>query len=698
MPILKLLTGPAIGREFAVDGSRTIIGRHPQCEVVLDSAAVSRQHAQIMQVGEEFFVEDLGSRNGTYLNGGLIEELTKLHEGDEVQLSDTKLQFGHHATKLAGTDDSFEIAPSSPSSRLSGSSESSGSSGSKALEDSDRSVEVELDPLALDANVPIGGDPADRQTIEGPGIPEDAGALGGATSGRDLGSGDSAKSQYVINIGDEFDDEERSFAAPFDLESSSMLGDLQMGPPAGDAPPLDSSSIKHKMGPQDVGTGLRRSGSATKLKAVLEIAKALTGILDIDEVLPRTLQTLFRTFPQAEQGYILLQDTETGRLMVKASQARTIGSSDGVQPEHVAVSMTVVRHAMSSGQSLITSNAQDDTRFRSSTSVSQLQIRSIMCVPLTVVSEGGESRSIGVIQLDTRQREETFGPDDLELLNAVAAQVAMAVENAEMHAALLSRREMERDLEFATQVQRGFLPNERPQIQRYSFSDYYEAAKSVGGDYYDYINLPDGRIAIVLGDVAGKGVSAALLMARLYSSSRYQFLTHGDPAKAVTELNADIVDSGMGARFITFVAMVLDPENDKLTFANAGHMPPLLRTPSGAVTTISSDVSRLPLGIMPDQQYQSMTIDFPEGSAVLAFTDGVTEALDADHEMFGKDRLAECFAEFGPEGSDIGDAIRRIVHTVEGFSSGQFDRDDTCLVGFLRRPQRHGATADSPKP
>ena len=649
MPFLKLIRGSGAGREIEISGSRVIIGRHPQCEVVLDNAAISRQHAQVLQVGDEFFLEDLTSRNGTFLNGATLDGRTQLRDGDEVQLSDMYLRF---CQPSAAGEDSFEVRA-----------------------DGDRQSDESSSRIELNFDTDHNGLPADA--VDGLPEPSPSGSI-------DTDS----KSQFVIRIGD-FDGidlasgEEESFAAPSldDLSKDSAF--VHLGASDGvdvidGVGSLDDSSIRHRF---KAGTAAGRSHDSEKLKAVLEIAQALTRVLEIDEVLPRTLKTLFKIFPQAEQGYILLQDTATGRLKVKASQARHLGKATET-PEHVAVSMTVVRRAMSSGEALLSANALDDTRFQASTSLSQLRIRSILCAPLVVIGGPKDGTAIGVIQLDTRQAGNEFVEDDLELLAAVAAQVAQAVENAEMHEQLLARREMERDLEFATQVQRGFLPNERPRIEGYSFSDYYEAAKSVGGDYYDYVQTPGDRIAVVLGDVAGKGVSAALLMARLYSSSRYQFLTSEDPGEAVTKLNADIVDSGMGARFITFVAMLLDYRNHTLTLANAGHMPPLLRLPDGTVQPISGDVSSVPLGILPDQTYRSMTIDFPAGASVLAFTDGITEALSEDREMYGKARLTERFGEI--EG-DIGDSIRGIIKSVDDFSVGTVDRDDTCLVGFRRR-------------
>lgn len=582
MANLKALQGETVGKVFPIDGARVTIGRHPQCEVVLEHATVSRSHAQILVAGDEYFVQDLNSRNGTYVNGSKIDGRLPLCNGDEIQLSDVLLLFQQQSEVLSETDHSCEIP---------------------ILETVDPSPEVDESRMYL-PQFPLGNLSSDSVS--------EAGEIRSKLDARTGSSSDNLKKAGVV--------------------------------PA-----------------------------SQKLAAVIEITRSLSRVLELDRVLPRILQTLFKTFPQAEQGFILLLDPKSQRLKVKASRTRNDRQADAV-----AVSMTVVREAMNSCEAILSQCVADDSRFSGATSLTQLQITSVMCVPL-VMQDG---RSIGVIQIDSRDHEREFGEGDLELLVSVAMQAAMVVENAQLHEERLAQRDMDRDLEFARQVQRGFLPNERPQLEGYSFSDYYEAAKSVGGDYYDYIPLPNGKVAITLGDVAGKGVSAALLMARLYSSARYLFLTHDSPDDAVTALNEDIASSGMGQRFITFVAMVLDPERAELTLLNAGHMPPLLRLADGETRTISQSVSSLPLGILPTTVYESETIDLPPGASVLAFTDGVTEAMSPERELYGRDRL---LTRFGETSGDVQTTMKSLISDVRSFSSHSAERDDTCLVLFRRR-------------
>src|SRR5262249_43316217 len=197
-----------------------------------------------------------------------------------------------------------------------------------------------------------------------------------------------------------------------------------------------------------------------------------------------------------------------------------------------------------------------------------------------------------------------FTEDDLEVLTSVAAQAALSLENAHMHTAALRQRDYERDLDFATQVQLGFLPSERPRVEGYEFFDFYEAAQRVGGGFFDYVMLPEGRVAVTVGDVAGKGLPAALLMARIYSDTRYELLIKPTPADAMTSLNTIVCSSGLGHRFITLAMVILDPAAHLLTLVNAGHLPPLMRSRRGAVKPMGTDVSALPLGIQPGPKYR----------------------------------------------------------------------------------------------
>jgi len=574
--VLKVVKGPSSGAVFELHGERTVMGRHPNCHVVLENGAVSRHHAQILESHGTYFLEDLRSRNGTFLNDEQVDGRSELNDGDEIRVCDIVMLFEMHGS------------------------------------------------ATLPAPVPR------------PGQTSQAGERG---------------TREQVPTHDRTLSPDHSVAAAMpSFESSSVIGTI-------DARRRTSDAVQHP---------------EIKLQAVLEITRALGRELEVDAVLPKVLAALFQIFPQSAQGFILLKDPDSTKLVVKATRVRK-----GSEAEAVAVSMTVVRQAMDSAQGLLSQNAMEDSRFKQSASLNRMQIRSVLCAPLV----GQDGTAIGVIQIVTRGSAEVFNNDDLDLLVSVASQAALAIENAELHEQLLVQREFERDLEFATQVQLGFLPKSRPRIPHYAFADYYEAALRIGGDYFDYIALPGGMLAVTLGDVAGKGMPAALLMARLYSSARYQLLTASSPAVAMAGLNREIASSGLGHRFITLLVLVLDPVKHELTLVNAGHLSPLVRRKDGRVESIGREESGLPLGIVPDQEFRSSRHALDAGESLVAYTDGITEAMNEEREIYGRRRLEECIS---TQGNDIDSSVKCIISDVEAFVGENTLRDDTCIVGFQR--------------
>ena len=434
-------------------------------------------------------------------------------------------------------------------------------------------------------------------------------------------------------------------------------------------PPAEGSSVLSALEASSTGRGLRLNvRPEVKLRAILEISSALARVLDLEQVLSVILKSLFKIFNQADAGFVLLKDPETNRLKVHASHC--LAANDD---EDIPISMTVVRQAMDQTQAILSADVMGDRRFRSSESLTDLRLRSLMCAPLL----GTDGSALGVIQLSTFEASNPFTYDDLDLIVNVTAQAALAVEYATLHATIIRQREVERDMSFAAQVQQGFLPSVSPQIQGFQFADYYKSAFDVGGDYFDYVKLPDGRLAMAIGDVAGKGVSAALLMARLHASARYHLLSATSAALAMTELNAEISNSGFGFRLITLVFAIVDPKLKTVCIANAGHLPPLHRAVDGRVTPIGMQTSGLPLGVLPEQNFNEMTLSLAPGESLVFYTDGITEAMNAQEEMFGKTRLQNSIASSTGE---IELMVNELIGTVEAFCDSSSQRDDICVT------------------
>lgn len=435
----------------------------------------------------------------------------------------------------------------------------------------------------------------------------------------------------------------------------------------------DRSSIISRIDARS-GSGVRLSVKPeVKLRAILEIGKHLGNVLNIDDVLPSILDALFQIFPQADQAFVLLKEEQDEEPQVRACRNRR------KDDDSMSVSRTIVNRAMRTGEAILSADASEDSRFVSSESLAGLQIRSMMCVPL--ITQSGQR--LGVIQITTFDLRSKFTEDDLDLLVNIATQCTLAIENANMHQTLINRQSLERDLEIAMQVQIGFLPNNPPDVKDYDFADYYEAAQHVGGDYYDYIELPDGRIAVTVADVAGKGVPAALLMARLYSAARYHLLTKKTPAEAMSGLNSEIATSGLGHRFITCAMAVLEPEKHEIVLVSAGHLPPIARDLKGNVEQIEGDDTGLPLGIIPDQAFVQSVHPLKSGDTWVLYTDGVTEAMKPDREIYGSKRL-QAFIKSGP--LEVDALVKATVDDVNVFAGGHSQSDDLCIVAFQRVP------------
>jgi sigma-B regulation protein RsbU (phosphoserine phosphatase) len=240
---------------------------------------------------------------------------------------------------------------------------------------------------------------------------------------------------------------------------------------------------------------------------------------------------------------------------------------------------------------------------------------------------------------------------------------------------VIRSRQQDEDFQKAREIQQGLLPKNVPQIVGYQVTGTWQPALSVGGDYYDVLPLRDSSLGVVIADVVGKGISAALLMANLQAAVR-AFATDGrGPAELCERINTVMCSNVASGKFITLFYCVLDSTKRKLTYSNAGHNPPILLS--------GEDVFRLEeggalLGVFPDWKYEQRSIDLQAGDRILLFTDGLTEAEDIGGKEFGEDRLVEVFRQVR-ELPAI-EIQTRVLETVRSFCRGNFRDDATLLV------------------
>jgi serine phosphatase RsbU (regulator of sigma subunit)/anti-sigma regulatory factor (Ser/Thr protein kinase) len=300
-----------------------------------------------------------------------------------------------------------------------------------------------------------------------------------------------------------------------------------------------------------------------------------------------------------------------------------------------------------------------------------------LAVPL--VSQG---ELIGVLNLGPRLSEQEYSSDDRKLLDNLAAQAAPALRVGqlvrEQEAEAATRQRFEQELEVARLIQQNFLPKELPDLPGWQVAAYYRPAREVGGDFYDVIPLPDGRVAFVVGDVTDKGIPAALVMSATRSVLRASATRLIEPGVVLERVNEHLCPDMPAKMFVTCLYGVLDPASGLLRFANAGHDLPYVKTRDGVIELRARG---MPLGLMPGMEYEEKEAVLEPGDSVLLHSDGVVEAHDPDREMFGFPRLKETMAG-SPGGQEL---IDRVIAVLEAFTGPGAEQEDDITMVTLQR-------------
>ena len=319
-----------------------------------------------------------------------------------------------------------------------------------------------------------------------------------------------------------------------------------------------------------------------------------------------------------------------------------------------------------------------------------------LAVPL--VSQG---KLVGLLALGPRLSERGYSAEDRTLLHDLAQRTAPALRVAQLvrqlvrqqTAELQARERMEQELAVAQLIQRQFLPRELPRFAGWRIAAHYQPAKAVGGDFYDFIELPDGRVGLVCGDVTGKGVPAALVMATTHSILRGDAPQLVAPGQVLRRANQLLLDDIPPQMFVTCLYGVLDPATGRLRYANAGHNPPYMHTGNGVVELRATG---MPLGLLPDMSYEEKEATLGPGDILLLHSDGLAEAHNPERQMFGFPRLAALVAGCR-DGQEL---IDRLLGELEGFTGpGWEQEDDITLVAVQRAAVPTAAPAPrSPQP
>jgi serine phosphatase RsbU (regulator of sigma subunit) len=340
----------------------------------------------------------------------------------------------------------------------------------------------------------------------------------------------------------------------------------------------------------------------------------------------------------------------------------------------VSFSRTIAYHAFTRRRAVLLAKDPHEI-FPGATSIDEGNICSVMCVPLW-----NNREVIGVVYVDNRGFARRFTRRDLQVLTFLANIAALKIDNAELFSMALEAQGMYRILREAAAIQRGLLPRRSPTIPGYLLDGDSIPCFEVGGDLYDYHALGDGRFGIGVGDVAGKGLPAALVMSHFQAAQRALSELRLPPEEMIGRLNRILCRCLPENRYVTFFYGILDPGRHTFTYVNAGHPAPLCVRRSGEVERLK--LNHLFVGMFEDHAYSSETIRFEPDDLIICYSDGVTEQEDADKQPFGERRL-EALAR-GIESRAPRDVLEKILSAVDGHSGGRRHTDDVTLV-ILKR-------------
>jgi phosphoserine phosphatase RsbU/P len=293
------------------------------------------------------------------------------------------------------------------------------------------------------------------------------------------------------------------------------------------------------------------------------------------------------------------------------------------------------------------------------------------------------SRMLGVISLGPKRSEVPYSGTDLRLLSAVASQTGLALENARLTESIkqevAQRERINRELEIAREVQERLFPQQLPQVQGLEVAGYCRPALGVGGDYYDFLRLPDGCIGMAIGDVAGKGIGAALMMASLQASLRGQTIR---PCSSLSEMiqliNRLVYDASSESSYATFFYAQYEPSTRILHYVNAGHNAPMVYRKGANPPILRLYTGGTVIGLLPDCVYEEDQVKLEPGDVLLAYTDGISEAMNHAEEEWEEMRLMQAVAECHYRSA--ADIIKYVLDRVDAFTAGARQHDDMTLA------------------
>ena len=402
-----------------------------------------------------------------------------------------------------------------------------------------------------------------------------------------------------------------------------------------------------------------------ELSSILEATKSLNSTIDLAELINIILQLATRQ-TGAERGTVFLVDHETKEIW------SLVGLGLQQQEIRMPIDKGLAGYVACSGETLNIADAYQDPRFsREFDQKLGFRTRSLFCLPI----RNKEGHIAGVLQL-LNKKGGAFNAADEGFLHAISIHIALALENARLHRAMLSKERMERDLALARGIQSSLLPDKAPQVPGFQIAVFHRPSQMVGGDYYDFITLDPETLLAVVADVEGKGVASALMMANL-QAMLHTLVGHLHSLERLVEaINNLMVADQRQRKFMSMFVAMLDRRHRGLHYINAGHVPPPLIRANGEVEYLRE--GGMVVGVLPGETYKRGYLLLEPGDVFVACTDGITEAMDPQNEEYGLDRMVEVVRKHRTEPAQR--ILDNLIADVDRFSRGGTHEDDRVVL------------------
>jgi len=414
----------------------------------------------------------------------------------------------------------------------------------------------------------------------------------------------------------------------------------------------------------------RLRGAVEELTILNEIATVMSSTLSLDRIVEVIVQKCVKHLNVEQVAVVLLHESDERKPF--HTMIRSANSGRDILPYRLDDQIT--GWMLKNQKPLLINDFEKDDRFNI-VDKQRFPIRSMLSVPLRL-----KGRMIGLLNVFNKRMEGDFSADDQRLLSIIASQSAQAIENARLYEEEQALVRMQEEMRLAYEIQMKLMPKEPPQVPGYEIAGKSIPAMEVGGDYFDFIPVDKHQLAFCLGDISGKGMPAALLMANLQATLRGQIFLNTNARECVQRSNTLLYRSTDTNKFATLFYGLLNTQNHELCYCNAGHNPPILLTRSMQLQRLGP--GGLMLGFMEDFSYSQDVVSLAPGDLLILFSDGITEAMNADEEEFEEERLLKVVRE---NMDDLpGVLIDKIIGAVQSFGGDEPQTDDMTVIVIKR--------------